>query len=89
MIEGHAGTMPDPVEGNGAKATPEAPAVLVVDDTDGNRYAVARLLRGAGMRVTEAANGGDALRLVRELPDLVVLDIKSTPRSSWPPPALS
>jgi PAS domain S-box-containing protein len=52
-----------------------APHVLVVDDTEGNRYAVSRLLRGAGMRVSEAANGMEALRLIEGVPDLVVLDI--------------
>jgi PAS domain S-box-containing protein len=77
MVEEHTGTTPDvTARSNGAPAAHEAPTVLVVDDTDGNRYAVARLLRGAGMRVIEAANGSDALRLVREVPDLVVLDIK-------------
>lgn len=57
-------------------STADAPRVLVVDDTEGNRYAVARLLRASGMVVSEAANGRDALRLVKELPDAVVLDIK-------------
>jgi signal transduction histidine kinase len=57
-------------------STAEVPKVLVVDDTEGNRYAVARLLRGAGMDVREAATGREALRLVKELPDIVVLDIK-------------
>ncbi len=51
------------------------PHILVVDDTAGNRYAVSRLLRGAGMRVSEAENGASALRLIAEVPDLVVLDI--------------
>ena len=51
------------------------PTVLVVDDTEGNRYAVTRILRGAGMRVMEAANGRDALRLAAEKPDLIVLDV--------------
>ena len=51
------------------------PHILVVDDTIGNRYAVSRLLRGAGMRVSEADTGASALRLVNEVPDLVVLDI--------------
>ncbi len=51
------------------------PHVLVVDDTPGNRYAVSRLLRGAGMRVSEAASGEQALRQVADVPDLVVLDI--------------
>jgi signal transduction histidine kinase len=53
----------------------DQPSVLVVDGTDGNRYAVARALRGAGMRVSEAATGADAIRLAAELPDLIVLDI--------------
>ena len=54
---------------------PGGASVLVVDDTDGNRYAVARALRGAGMRVTEAATGQDALRQAALLPDLIVLDV--------------
>jgi signal transduction histidine kinase len=64
-------------DGRAGLAADEAdqPVVLVVDDTEGNRYAVARALRGAGMRVTEAATGADALRLVAALPDLIVLDI--------------
>ncbi|MHB1223957.1 MAG: ATP-binding response regulator [Gemmatimonadaceae bacterium] len=50
--------------------------VLVVDDTEGNRYTVSRLLRGAGMRVREAETAAEALRQLREsVPDLVVLDI--------------
>ncbi|HET7564092.1 MAG TPA: ATP-binding protein [Gemmatimonadaceae bacterium] len=53
-----------------------APRVLVVDDTPGNRYAVARILRSGGMHVVEADNGRDALRLVQSIPDLVLLDIK-------------
>jgi len=53
-----------------------APLVLVVDDTEGNRYAVTRLLRGAGMEVIEVATGADAFAcLARVVPDLVVLDI--------------
>lgn len=59
----------------GAVIDQDQPFVLVVDDTDGNRYAVARALRGAGMRVTEAATGADALRLAAALPDLIVLDV--------------
>lgn len=53
-----------------------AATVLVVDDTEGNRYAVCRLLRRAGMEVVEAASGADAFaRLAESIPDLVVLDI--------------
>ena len=50
--------------------------VLVVDDTEGNRYTVSRLLRDAGMRVTEAETAAEAmLHLGTTVPDLVVLDI--------------
>jgi signal transduction histidine kinase len=54
----------------------EGLTALVVDDTEGNRYTVSRLLRGAGMRVREAETAADALRQLREsVPDLVVLDV--------------
>ncbi len=50
--------------------------ILVVDDTEATRYAVARTLKSEGFQVVEAANGQDALELVRsEKPDLVTLDI--------------
>jgi DNA-binding response OmpR family regulator len=53
-----------------------AVSVLVVDDTEGNRYAVARLLRRAGMEVTEAETAAAAFEHLRHaVPDLVVLDI--------------
>ncbi|HEV2179428.1 MAG TPA: ATP-binding protein [Gemmatimonadaceae bacterium] len=60
------------------EAMPEAavPSVLVVDDTPGNRYTVGRVLRGAGMRVTEAETGAEALRFSKAQPDLIVLDIR-------------
>ena len=51
------------------------PRVLVVDDTEGNRYATSRLLRSAGFDVRESTTGGDALQAVREHPDLIVLDV--------------
>ena len=57
-----------------AESTP--PSVLVVDDTPGNRYTVGRVLRGAGMRVTEAETGVEALRFSKAQPDLIVLDIR-------------
>ena len=49
--------------------------VLVVDDTEGNRYATSRILRSAGFDVSEAATGRDALDKLRQHPDLVVLDV--------------
>jgi signal transduction histidine kinase len=56
-------------------ARPSA-TVLVVDDTEGNRYTLTRLLRAAGLTVAEAATGAEAQRyLADSVPDLVVLDI--------------
>ena len=73
----------EPVEGGAPATASAAPGgdlrgatAIVVDDTEGNRYAVARLLRGAGMRVREAETAGAAYRALDEnVPDLVVLDI--------------
>jgi PAS domain S-box-containing protein len=51
--------------------------ILNVDDNDGARYAKTRILQSAGFQVLEAANGTDALAMVRESePALVLLDVK-------------
>ena len=51
--------------------------VLNVDDNDGARYAKSRILTRAGLRVIEAASGGEALQAAQEHhPDLVLLDMK-------------
>jgi two-component system, cell cycle sensor histidine kinase and response regulator CckA len=51
--------------------------ILVVDDTEANRYAVARHLRQAGYTVLEAGDGRSALALVAERsPHLLILDIR-------------
>ena len=51
--------------------------VLNVDDNDGARYAKTRILTRAGLRVIEAASGGEALLSAHEHhPDLVLLDMK-------------
>ncbi len=52
-----------------------APLILVVDDSEDNRYAVRRHLEQAGFRVVEGASGEDTIRLVRENPDLIILDV--------------
>ena len=55
----------------------QASTIVVVDDTEANRYAVARHLSVAGYRVVEAANGADGLKRVREEhPALVILDVR-------------
>jgi CheY-like chemotaxis protein len=53
------------------------PMVLVVDDEASVRSLISNSLRDHGYRITEAADGIDALRLARELrPAAVVLDIE-------------
>ena len=49
--------------------------ILVVDDTEANRYTIARILRKEGFEVQEAENGRAGLALVNNDLDLVVLDI--------------
>lgn len=51
-------------------------AILVVDDSKAVRLLLARILRAKGFKVTEAANGQEALTsCVVEQPDLMLLDI--------------
>ncbi len=49
--------------------------VLVVDDTDANRYAVSHILQTKGAEVLEATTGRQAIELSQRIPDLVLMDI--------------
>lgn len=49
--------------------------ILYADDTAAQRYAVSRVLRGAGFRVLEAGTGEQALEMSASHPDLIVLDV--------------
>lgn len=60
-----------------------SPVILVVDDTDASRYAVSHILRKAGFTVLESANGAQALQLLEEKPDLVILDINLPDMSGY------
>lgn len=53
---------------------PEA-TILCADDMEAQRYAMARVLRGAGFHVLEASTGRQALEMMPSRPDLVVLDV--------------
>ena len=57
--------------------SPDAAAtILHVDDDADNRLSLGWVLGAAGFRVREAATGTDALRLARQRPDLVLLDVR-------------
>jgi DNA-binding NtrC family response regulator len=50
--------------------------ILVVDDEDALRRAVARALEGAGYEVLQASAGGDALRLLEaHAVDMIISDV--------------
>jgi signal transduction histidine kinase len=49
--------------------------ILVVDDTEANRYTIVRILRKEGFEVREADNGVSGLALASEDLDLIILDI--------------
>lgn len=92
MNDRAAGVTPD-------KGKTVPPRVLVVDDTEGNRYAITHLLRATGLQVLEAETGKKGIELLDERPDLVILDInlpdisgrevlehiRSDPEMSWLP----
>jgi two-component system cell cycle sensor histidine kinase/response regulator CckA len=52
-----------------------APTILFVEDDRNNRELMGDILRDAGLQVVEAGTGADALRLARDKPDLVILDV--------------
>jgi PAS domain S-box-containing protein len=57
-------------------STSSSACLLVVDDNPATLYTTARILKGAGFRVLEAATGTEAVILAeKETVDLVVLDV--------------
>ena len=58
------------------KKAAETPTVLLVEDTEDNRFMMRRLLEMSGYRVVEAMNGEEAVRLARtESPQLILMDL--------------
>ncbi len=54
----------------------EGPMVLVVEDTEDNRFMMKRLLEMVGYRVIEARNGQEAVKLAEsEHPALILMDL--------------
>ena len=54
----------------------ETVTVLLVEDTEDNRFMMRRLLEMAGYRVVEATNGEEAVRLAgSERPQLILMDL--------------
>ena len=50
--------------------------VLLVEDTEDNRFMMRRLLEMTGYRVVEAMNGDEAVKLARaEKPELILMDL--------------
>jgi DNA-binding response OmpR family regulator len=47
-----------------------------VEDNEATRYLVARMLERAGFEVRSVASGREALEMLSERPDAVVLDVK-------------
>lgn len=60
------------------------PLVLVVDDDQNSREGIAEYLLGAGYRVSEAADGSEALgKALRRRPDIVLLDLAIPKLDGW------
>ena len=58
------------------KKAAELPKVLLVEDTEDNRFMMRRLLEMSGFQVVEAMNGEEAVRLARaESPQLILMDL--------------
>ena len=63
---------------------PNAPLVLIVDDSDRNRKLARDVLRAGGLRTIEAADGHEALALAAEsLPDVILLDLRLPDMDGW------
>ena len=58
------------------KKAADPPTVLLVEDTEDNRFMMRRLLEMSGYRVVEAMNGEEAVKVARaETPQLILMDL--------------
>jgi CheY-like chemotaxis protein len=68
-----SGTSPSPEREN---PTTDAITVLLVEDTEDNRFMMRRLLEMSGFRVLEAINGEEAVRVAaNERPEIILMDL--------------
>jgi two-component system, cell cycle response regulator DivK len=57
--------------------SPDGPLVLIVDDNEKNRKLARDVLRAAGLRTVEAADGNEAIAVAAKcLPDVILLDLR-------------
>jgi two-component system, cell cycle response regulator DivK len=57
--------------------SPQAPLVLIVDDSEKNRKLAGEVLRAAGFRTLEAARGEEAIAAAADRrPDVILLDLR-------------
>ena len=62
--------------GGKMKKQAEPQTVLLVEDTEDNRFMMRRLLEMTGYRVIEAMNGEEAVKLAKkESPNLILMDL--------------
>jgi len=59
------------------------PRILIADDQEQNRYVITRILERAGFACQAAATGREALELARQLPDVMILDVKLPDMSGY------
>ena len=72
----HAGLKLTPATRSVEMAGRPPETVLIIDDDEAKRHAVAKILRKAGYLIREGGTGADALRLAAEKPALIILDVK-------------
>ncbi|HLD30462.1 MAG TPA: response regulator [bacterium] len=57
--------------------------VLLIEDNPDNREIVSTALRKEGYHVTAAPDGETALKKVKDIPDLILLDLSLPKMSGW------
>jgi two-component system chemotaxis sensor kinase CheA len=69
-----------------SSTTSEAPLVMVVDDSASMRHITSKLVKGAGYRVTAAADGAEAVDMLLTgqcEPDLILSDVEMSQIDGW------